>query len=169
MRASDRQRERAVAQLRLAYVDGALSTDTFEARAAAALHSRSEGQLARLLNDLPSAWARRVRTLNALWRRAFARALQDDVETSPVVLPAGVGETLVVGRSSDCDVVLDDRTVSRTHLALHYDGTTWEARDLASTNGTFLGGRKIGRAEARPGDVMTLGSALVEFEAPARD
>jgi Inner membrane component of T3SS, cytoplasmic domain/Domain of unknown function (DUF1707) len=164
VRASDRQRERAVAQLRLAYVDGALSTDTFEARAGAALHSRSEGQLARLLHDVPSAWARRVHALGVLWRRVLARDLCDDGEVTPVVLPLGPGETLVVGRSSDCDVVLEDQTVSRTHLALRYDGEGWEASDLASTNGTLLGGRRIGRAEARPGDVLTLGSALIELE-----
>ena len=70
-----------------------------------------------------------------------------------------------VGRGADCDVVLDDDSVSRKHAELARDDRgVYRLRDLESANGTFLNGKPIGRepvlvpegAKLRFGDVELL-------------
>ena len=72
-----------------------------------------------------------------------------------------------IGRSRDCDVVLDDRNVSRRHAEIRVgpDGS-WTVHDLGSTNGVTVNGRRIGSEgeELRPGDAIELGTAEVVFE-----
>jgi pSer/pThr/pTyr-binding forkhead associated (FHA) protein len=73
----------------------------------------------------------------------------------PVALPeAGVA---TVGRSSRCDVVVADPTVSRRHLELRAEDGGWVAVDLGSTNGTWIMGRRVGRARVAAGDELVLG------------
>ena len=50
---------------------------------------------------------------------------------------------LVVGRGANCDVVLNDGSVSRVHAELVIDGDRVRIRDLKSRNGTFVGERPI--------------------------
>jgi pSer/pThr/pTyr-binding forkhead associated (FHA) protein len=64
---------------------------------------------------------------------------------------------LMVGRSSRCDVVLADPTVSRRHARLRFRDGRWTLEDLDSMNGTSLNGRPVGRCELRPGDRLALG------------
>ncbi len=55
----------------------------------------------------------------------------------------------VVGRGADCDVVLDDDSVSRRHAELARDDRgVYRLRDLESGNGTFLDGKPIGKEPA---------------------
>ena len=70
-----------------------------------------------------------------------------------------------VGRGADCDVVLDDDSVSRKHAELARDERgVYRLRDLESANGTFLDGKPVGReplvvpegAKLRFGDVELL-------------
>jgi tetratricopeptide (TPR) repeat protein len=57
-----------------------------------------------------------------------------------------LGARAVLGRDPDCDVVLDDASVSRRHAVLVLDGKGGcRLRDLASANGTFLDGIRIGQ------------------------
>ncbi len=73
------------------------------------------------------------------------------------------GATL--GRSRDCDIVVDDANVSRTHAELRPRGGAWVVSDLDSTNGTRLNGRAIHTAEVvRPGDEIELGASVLTFE-----
>lgn len=51
--------------------------------------------------------------------------------------------SLTIGRSSDCDIVLDDRQVSRIHARVLWRGDHYEVEDLGSKNGTHLNGRDI--------------------------
>ncbi|MCL4289310.1 MAG: FHA domain-containing protein [Thermoleophilia bacterium] len=80
------------------------------------------------------------------------------------------GERFVVGREADCDLALAEEKVSRHHAALERlpDGS-YQLRDLGSTNGTFVNGRRIsepvklqGGEEIRFGDTAT----RVEAERP---
>lgn len=51
--------------------------------------------------------------------------------------------TLTIGRSADCDIVLDDRQISRLHARIVWHGDHYEIEDLASKNGTHLNGRDV--------------------------
>lgn len=51
--------------------------------------------------------------------------------------------TLTIGRSSDCDIVLDDRQISRFHARVVWRDDHYEIEDLGSKNGTHLNGRDV--------------------------
>ena len=78
-----------------------------------------------------------------------------------VIGPAGV----VVGRSRQCEIVLQDPNISRRHLEIRPRGGSWVAADLGSTNGSRVNGRWIEGSEVvRPGDEITIGSTRLTFE-----
>jgi ABC-type multidrug transport system ATPase subunit len=74
---------------------------------------------------------------------------------------------MVVGRSSPCDIVLNEPMISGRHAVIERRGATWWIRDLGSTNGTFIGGRRIdGEVTVGEGDVIGFGSHRVVLVAP---
>jgi putative nucleotidyltransferase with HDIG domain len=72
------------------------------------------------------------------------------------------GQTLTAGRTSQCDVLIDDPSVSRRHCTMTLDGGLLHVTDLDSANGTFVNERPIKEATARPGDLIRLGAAILE-------
>ena len=71
---------------------------------------------------------------------------------------------VVLGRSRECDVRLDDVNASRRHCEVVQDApTSWSVVDLGSTNGTELNGRRIDRAQLADGDRITVGSTDIVF------
>jgi GAF domain-containing protein len=50
------------------------------------------------------------------------------------------GESLTVGRDSECDLVLEDPRVSKLHARVQWDGEGWRLEDLGSKNGTSVNG-----------------------------
>ena len=63
---------------------------------------------------------------------------------------------VVVGRHPDCDARLDSPRVSRWHCCLtEVDGEVW-VRDLGSTNGTWIDGRRVRSGSLRTGDVLAI-------------
>jgi hypothetical protein len=75
------------------------------------------------------------------------------------------GSGAVLGRSRDADVIIDDPNVSRRHAEVRPSGGSWIVRDLGSTNGVKVNGRRIqGPQSLRPGDTIELGTARVTFE-----
>jgi HD-GYP domain-containing protein (c-di-GMP phosphodiesterase class II) len=54
---------------------------------------------------------------------------------------------LRIGRSDTLEVVLNDPSISRRHAEVEYSERGWVARDLGSTNGTFVNGVRLGRTE----------------------
>lgn len=58
-------------------------------------------------------------------------------------------EQTVIGRSSNCDVVLPGRQVSRQHAVIERDDGSYQLRDLGSKNGTFVNGQPV-RREPHP-------------------
>jgi DNA-binding CsgD family transcriptional regulator len=77
------------------------------------------------------------------------------------LLPLG-SDRCTVGSSSESDVVIEDPSVSRTHLLLEQLGDAWFVEDLGSRNGTYVNGQRIsGRRVLRPGDEIRLGLARV--------
>ena len=63
------------------------------------------------------------------------------------------------GRS--LEVRVPDPAISQRHASLERDGGAWVLEDLASTNGTRVGGESIARSVLRDGDVVELGSTLI--------
>jgi pSer/pThr/pTyr-binding forkhead associated (FHA) protein len=74
------------------------------------------------------------------------------------------GDLVVVGRSRDCDLVLDDPNVSRRHAEVRRENGHWVIADLGSTNGLKVNGRRVGEAALQPGDEITLGLSRLSFE-----
>jgi transcriptional regulator with PAS, ATPase and Fis domain len=71
-----------------------------------------------------------------------------------------VGERLLVGRSSSCDVVLDGREVSRTHAEIRVQDGLAIIRDVKSRNGVRVNGVNVTEAPLAQGDVVRLGDWL---------
>ena len=74
------------------------------------------------------------------------------------------GDRLVLGRSRQADIVLDDPNVSRRHAELRQEGDGWSIADLRSTNGVKVNGRLVERAQLEPGDDIVLGTLELRFE-----
>jgi len=72
----------------------------------------------------------------------------------------------VLGRSRECDVVLDDANVSRKHAEIRPGPHGWTVADLGSTNGTRVNGRTVssGAHPLEAGDRLELGTAVATFE-----
>jgi hypothetical protein len=78
-----------------------------------------------------------------------------------LVAPRGA----VIGRSRDCDIVLEDAGVSRRHAQLNPSSTGWTIEDLGSTNGVRLNGEELHDVRAlHPGDHIEIGSTKIVFE-----
>jgi len=70
---------------------------------------------------------------------------------------------LVLGRSRECDVQVQDANVSRRHAELRQEGASYWIVDLDSTNGLEVNGRRQRRAKLSDGDRITLGSTDLVF------
>ena len=79
-----------------------------------------------------------------------------------VIAPTGA----LVGRSRECDVVLEDSNVSRNHARIAFTGEgAWTIEDLGSTNGVLVNGARIkGVHEIAAGDRVELGTVAARFE-----
>ena len=68
------------------------------------------------------------------------------------------------GRGADCQIRLKGSRVSRRHACFYYDGIHWLIRDLMSTNGVELNGKKIRGKVLEKGDQLRLGDAQILFQ-----
>ena len=82
-------------------------------------------------------------------------------ERTVPVTSAGV----VVGKDPTCDAPVDDPYVSSRHLKIEPEGGAWALLDLGSTNGTFISGARVVRAELPLGLPVQLGDAEIVLEA----
>ncbi len=72
------------------------------------------------------------------------------------------GRTLI-GRSPECEIFLDDVTVSRRHAELERVGDTFTIRDLGSLNGTYVNRRRIESAVLENDDEVQIGKYRLTF------
>jgi Protein of unknown function (DUF3662)/FHA domain len=73
---------------------------------------------------------------------------------------------VVLGRSREADIRLEDANVSRRHAEVrHEDGSYWIV-DLGSTNGVEVNGRRVDRARLTGSERVVLGRTDVSFEPP---
>jgi pSer/pThr/pTyr-binding forkhead associated (FHA) protein len=74
------------------------------------------------------------------------------------------GESLLLGRSLDCDLPLTAQRASRRHAEVLSSATGHTLRDLGSTNGTTVSGAPFtGDAPLKDGDVLELGGCRIEY------
>jgi len=69
-----------------------------------------------------------------------------------------------VGRGEESEIVLVDPSVSRAHAIVEIDGAHPVVRDLGSTNGTFVNGRRVSVEALRDGDELLFGNTRMRFE-----
>src|SRR5690242_14642028 len=77
--------------------------------------------------------------------------------------PLRAGREVVIGRSSDLDMVLVEDMVSRRHARIEVKGGKVELEDLGSTNGTFVNGEKVKQAELKAGDRILIGTSILKL------
>ncbi len=78
------------------------------------------------------------------------------------------GRTVIVGRGVDSDLTIYDPTISRRHAELTAGADGVRVKDLGSSNGTHVNGRRLAEAQLAPGDSITFGKVSFQLEiAPA--
>jgi hypothetical protein len=170
MVAAAASRTRLERLLRAAYADGLISQHTLAIRLERVLASRVI-EPDRLVGDLY------LRPRDARLRDRVSRTMTTMIGRVTELMAAQVDrvpllaldwdaepQELLVGRSSGCDVVLSDATVSRKHARLILRDGRWVLQDLGSTNGSRLNGRQVGRCQLRPGDELCLGEARLRVD-----
>lgn len=94
------------------------------------------------------------------------------------VEPADIGLTFrllpgslkTMGRAPRADFVVDAALVSRVHCRFTLTrNDELELEDLGSTNGTFVNGKKVGKAMLSDGDKLTVGRVLFVVNSEAND
>ena len=71
--------------------------------------------------------------------------------------------SVVIGRSRDCDIHLDDPSLSRRHCEIVKLSLGWQLKDLGSFNGTYCNDETIQVHELRHGDRIHLGQTTLVF------
>jgi two-component system cell cycle response regulator len=73
-------------------------------------------------------------------------------------------EPLIIGRSPQCEIQIDQESVSRNHCRVRFDGSGFFVSDLGSTNGTYVNDNLIeGEARLRHGDQLKVGRTILKF------
>jgi pSer/pThr/pTyr-binding forkhead associated (FHA) protein len=73
------------------------------------------------------------------------------------------GERTTIGRSPDCEIFLDDVTVSRKHAVIERTANELRIEDLGSLNGTFLNRKRIDNGPLSDGDELQIGKYRLSF------
>jgi transcriptional regulator with GAF, ATPase, and Fis domain/pSer/pThr/pTyr-binding forkhead associated (FHA) protein len=89
--------------------------------------------------------------------------------------PDGGSEYMVsgvstVGRSSECTITVNDKSMSRQHFEIDVTGSRPRVRDIGSSNGTFVDGRLVSECELESGIIICAGASeytLIEYYAEA--
>lgn len=77
--------------------------------------------------------------------------------------PISADKQILIGRSSDLDMVLVEDMVSRKHARIAMQADQIWIEDLGSTNGTFVNGEKIKRARLKEGDRVLIGTSILKL------
>lgn len=83
--------------------------------------------------------------------------------------PLAEGQEIVIGRSSELDMVLVEEMVSRKHARIALSDGTISIEDLGSTNGTFVNGEKVQQGTLREGDRVLIGTNILKVVAAPQD
>src|SRR5688572_11098615 len=72
-------------------------------------------------------------------------------------------DVVTIGRSSENDLSLPDRLVSRTHCRIERSNGSFALVDAGAQNPARLRGRPVARAEIRPGETFTIGAFQLQL------
>ncbi|MEW2548419.1 DUF1707 and FHA domain-containing protein [Streptomyces sp. NPDC047002] len=161
-RPSDAERDRVLTVLREGVAAGRLSQDTFLRRMDLVLSARRADELKLLTADLEDEGRLSRRVFGAVGRlSAFSLRLRTawQAERLPkLLLPQPSPYPLRIGRDPANGLRLTHDTVSRHHAELTARDGVWVLRDLGSTNGTTVNGRRVvGAAAVGDGDRVSFG------------
>ncbi|MDJ1371249.1 FhaA domain-containing protein [Gulosibacter molinativorax] len=97
-----------------------------------------------------------------------SRSVEGRVNWTPVLEVNGMRYPLhqgsnVIGRGSDAQITIDDGGASRRHAEVVWDGQRAGVRDLGSTNGTKLNGRRVAQAALEPDSLIEIGRTQLTF------
>jgi pSer/pThr/pTyr-binding forkhead associated (FHA) protein len=74
-------------------------------------------------------------------------------------------ETVVVGRSLEADIAVEDLAISRRHCQFEPEGDRWAVVDLKSRNGTRVNSHSVERQVLKEGDVVSIGHTRIAYHA----
>jgi hypothetical protein len=83
--------------------------------------------------------------------------------------PLRMEREIVIGRSSDLDMVLVEDMVSRKHAKISTASKEIVISDMGSTNGTFVNGEKVKKQRLKEGDRILIGTSIIKLVAVASD
>jgi hypothetical protein len=115
--------------------------------------------LTRLPDEMPTE-AGTARTDAVMWTLRFISGKYQGGE-----FPLRPNREIVVGRSSDLDMVLVEDMVSRKHAKITTDEQGVSIQDMGSTNGTFVNGEKIRKVDLKDGDRILIGTSIIKLVA----
>ncbi|WP_329024453.1 DUF1707 and FHA domain-containing protein [Streptomyces sp. NBC_00690] len=162
VRLSDAERDRVVGVLREGAAQGKLSHDTFLRRMELALVAHRPEDLKALTADLGAEGRLSHRVVGAVSGvSAFFVRLRRAWHTEklpPLLFPEPGPYPLRIGRDPGNGLRLSHESVSRSHAELILNNSVWLLRDLGSTNGTTVNGRRVtGAVPVRDGDMVGFG------------
>jgi hypothetical protein len=96
--------------------------------------------------------------------RAGAQFALRMIKGLPVDGVYSITGTTRVGRGDESEIVLLDPSVSRAHAIVEFDAGEPVVRDLDSTNGTYVNGRRVRVESLRDGDELRFGNTRMRFE-----
>ena len=93
------------------------------------------------------------------------------IELNGELVPEGGGDSIpllrtpmTVGRRESCDVYLDFPNVSGKHCELSFKEGYWTIKDLNSTNGIKVNGRRVNQQPLKPGDKVAIGKRNYQIQ-----
>lgn len=78
-------------------------------------------------------------------------------------IPILAGGSIEAGRSSTCQIPIDQESVSRRHAKIWWTGTGFHVKDLGSTNGTYVNDLLVAEQELHDGDLVKVGRTILKF------
>jgi pSer/pThr/pTyr-binding forkhead associated (FHA) protein len=78
-------------------------------------------------------------------------------EPNRLIFRIADGAVKTIGRSTGAEFIVEAALVSRLHCQISASGGALHVKDLRSTNGTFVNGRRIRSAQLQEGDRLAVG------------
>ena len=81
----------------------------------------------------------------------------NEESAEPLIFRLPAGSVKTIGRSTGAEFIVEAALVSRLHCQLTATADSLQVKDLGSTNGTFVNGRRVNAAELKEGDKLSIG------------